>query len=135
MAIALTVLAAAFVLRVLGQVVVVLAAPDWLPPMQAWQSGLLPYPVLLASQVAIIVVQVMVITAVAAERGPLAGAGAWAGWTLVVLAVIYLAGNTYRAWRRSRHELAHWWSMQLIPIIFHYVLATFMLLWGISYLT
>ena len=36
--------------RVAGQIVVVLRAPRWLPPMEQWQSGLLPYPVLLASQ-------------------------------------------------------------------------------------
>ena len=37
-------------LRVIGQIIVVLRAPRWLPPMEQWQSGLLPYPVLLLGQ-------------------------------------------------------------------------------------
>ena len=42
-------------LRVLGQVLVVLRAPRWLPPMEQWQSGLLPYPVLLLGQVLVLI--------------------------------------------------------------------------------
>ena len=30
--------------RVAGQLVVARCAPRWLPPMEQWQSGLLPYP-------------------------------------------------------------------------------------------
>ena len=41
-------------LRVLGQLVVVRCAPRWLPPMHQWQSGLLPYPVLLLAQVLVL---------------------------------------------------------------------------------
>ena len=41
-------------LRVIGQIVVVLRAPRWLPPMEQWQSGLLPYPVLLLGQVIVL---------------------------------------------------------------------------------
>ena len=40
-----------FALRVLGQLLVVLVAAPFLPPMDEWQSGLLPYPLLLASQI------------------------------------------------------------------------------------
>ncbi len=42
---------ALFLLRVVGQIEVWLLAPDWLPPMQAWYSGLLPYPLLLPAQI------------------------------------------------------------------------------------
>jgi hypothetical protein len=43
-----------FCLRVLGQMLVAFAGVTFLPPMKEWQSGLLPYPVLLLSQFAII---------------------------------------------------------------------------------
>src|SRR5438046_7456989 len=36
--------------RVAGQIVVASRAPRWLPPMEQWQSGLLPYPTLVAGQ-------------------------------------------------------------------------------------
>ena len=51
---ALWTLLALFVGRVAGQLVVALDAAPFLPPMEEWQSGLLPYPVLLVSQVALI---------------------------------------------------------------------------------
>jgi hypothetical protein len=43
-----------FLLRVLGQLEVVLVAPTWLPTMEQWFSGLLPYPLLLPAQVLIL---------------------------------------------------------------------------------
>jgi hypothetical protein len=48
---ALWLLLALFAGRVLGQLAVALDAAALLPPMEEWQSGLLAYPVLLASQV------------------------------------------------------------------------------------
>jgi hypothetical protein len=43
-----------FVIRVVGQVEVVLLAPSWLPPFRAWESGLIPYSVLLPIQILLI---------------------------------------------------------------------------------
>jgi hypothetical protein len=43
-----------FVIRVLGQVEVSLCAPLWLPPFHAWESGLVPYPILLPIQILLI---------------------------------------------------------------------------------
>jgi hypothetical protein len=51
---ALWTLLALFALRVLGQLLVLLGVAPFLPPMDDWQSGLLPYPLLLASQVLIL---------------------------------------------------------------------------------
>src|SRR5688572_15464260 len=50
----LWILLALFVLRVVGQLLVVTGRAPFLPPMDEWQSGLLPYPVLLSSQIAIL---------------------------------------------------------------------------------
>ena len=52
----LWVLLTLFVLRVLGQLLVASGVAPFLPPMEEWQSGLLPYPLLLASQIAIVAV-------------------------------------------------------------------------------
>lgn len=46
---------ALFLLRVVAQIEVLLLAPAWLPPMQAWYSGLLPYPLLLPAQIGILI--------------------------------------------------------------------------------
>ena len=46
--------------RVIGQIVVVLFAPRWLPPMEQWQSGLLPYPVLVAGQAVVLTLMVWI---------------------------------------------------------------------------
>jgi hypothetical protein len=46
--------------RVLGQIIVALRAPRWLPPMEQWQSGLLPYPALLAGQAVVLVLMVWI---------------------------------------------------------------------------
>ena len=42
-------------LRVVGQLVVFLRAPSWLPPMAQWQSGLVPYGFLLFTQGVVLV--------------------------------------------------------------------------------
>lgn len=55
---------ALFAARVLGQFEALLLAPAWLPDMNAWYSGLLPYPLLLPAQIAIL----MTMTAVAWNR-------------------------------------------------------------------
>lgn len=47
-----------FLFRVIGQVEVWLLAPDWLPPMDARYSGLLPYPVLLPAQIMLLMAMV-----------------------------------------------------------------------------
>jgi hypothetical protein len=45
-----------FVLRVMGQALVAFLDVEFLPPMEAWYSGLMPYEVLLPSQIVIVAV-------------------------------------------------------------------------------
>jgi hypothetical protein len=40
-----------FLVRVIGQIEVLMLAPPWLPPLAAWESGLVPYPILLPVQI------------------------------------------------------------------------------------
>lgn len=116
-----------FALRVIGQVIVVLAKPRWLPPMGQWQSGLLPYPVLLASQFAIISLQATIAWQFTSGDG-------WfvfpnhtrIGSIVVGLAVIYFGGMVFRYARRMWLMPDQRWLGGTIPIIFHCVLASFL---------
>jgi hypothetical protein len=113
-----------FVGRVLGQVIVVLAKPRWLPPMKDWYSGLLIYPILLPAQIAIIVLMIFMIRQVAAgapSNRPLAVG-------LIVFGVIYALSMVVRfIILRRRHPDYRWFEGGMIPIMFHWVLAGFLL--------
>ncbi|HYC60467.1 MAG TPA: hypothetical protein VEK79_12960 [Thermoanaerobaculia bacterium] len=109
----LIILLALFIARVFGQLVVALRAPRWLPPMEAWYSGLMPYRYLLPSQIAIIVLMMAMIRQVAngvpANRGLAIGVFAFA--------TAYALGMVVRFFVSSKGR---------IPIVFHWVLAAFL---------
>ena len=46
--------------RVVGQLIVARWAPRWLPPMEQWQSGLLPYPALVAGQAVVLTLMIWI---------------------------------------------------------------------------
>jgi len=125
---AMGVLLALFVLRVLGQVVVVLRSPRWLPPMREWYSGLLPYRYLLPVQVVLVAAMTKMTLDV------WAGGAGWAdprprlGALLVWLSFVYAAGMVVRlvVWLRRPPERRRAW----IPIPFHLVLAAFLFVFG-----
>ena len=112
-------------LRVMGQIIVVLYAPRWLPPMHQWQSGLLPYPVLLLGQA--IVLTVMVWIAIDFSRGtgifvqPYPDRGRYVLW----FSYLYFGGMVLRyvIWMWLRPDQR--WFGGTIPIIFHCVIAAF----------
>ncbi|HUF28135.1 MAG TPA: hypothetical protein VMM18_14260 [Gemmatimonadaceae bacterium] len=127
-AVVLWLLLASFVLRVLGQVIVVVRHPRWLPPMKEWYSGLLSYPLLLPIQILFIVVMTLMTLGVASEAGafgaPRPVLGAWLVW----LSYVYAGGMVARfiVWLRRPPERRRAW----IPIIFHVVLAAFLWVFG-----
>lgn len=113
MTILLTILLALFIARVIGQVLVVIAQPHWLPPMEAWYSGLMPYRYLLPAQIAIIALMVAMIRQVASGAPPNRSLAIG----IFVFATIYAAAMVVRFFVRRR---------PLIPILFHWVLAAFL---------
>ena len=120
----LIVLFALFVARVVGQILVVLFAPRWLPPMRHWYSGLMPYRWLLPSQIAIIVLQVAMIRQVLAGAPPRRALALG----LVVFAMLYASVMVLRLYiLRTRHPEYRWYEGGMIPILFHWVLAAFLL--------
>ncbi|MEM1013424.1 MAG: hypothetical protein AAGI46_14530 [Planctomycetota bacterium] len=132
-AIVLGLLALAFAGRVLGQVVVAFdigPANDWLPPMEAWYSRLVPYSVLLPAQVLILVLQAMHIGKL--WRRPAVPALSFA-FGLKVFAVAYALAMLLRyavILLRNEGFGPEWWSGSVIPVTFHQVLAAYLFIWA-----
>ncbi len=129
-AVVLGVLAFAFLGRVVGQVVVGLFAPAWLPSMEEWYSGLLPYPILLPIQVVILGVQARISwdlwrgTGFFARRHPRLGVGL-RRFSYVYFAVMVLRYVLTMALLPERR-----WLGGTIPIFFHWVLAAYLFVWS-----
>jgi hypothetical protein len=122
----LGVLALAFLGRVLGQFVVVTFGPELLPPMDEWQSGLLPYPVLLLSQIAILGLQFEVSRQLWIGRGALARPRPRLGAALKWFSLVYLLAMVARyAISMSVYPERRWFG-DTIPIFFHCVLASYL---------
>ena len=123
---AMALLAVLFALRVVGQVLVTYAGVDWLPGVEHWQSGLLPYPALLASQVAILALLAVLTAAVWRGRGRLAAPGARVGRAIAWFAAAYAASMVVR-YVASMVLRPEWrWFGHSIPIAFHLFLAAWL---------
>jgi hypothetical protein len=120
----LVLLTALFAARVLGQALVAFLGVGWLPPMEAWYSGLLPYPVLLPLQGLILGVQIAVDRDVWRGRGFFASPRPGAGGALRWLAAAYALAMVMRYALMRTH---------LVPIVFHLVLAAYLFVLGRGY--
>ena len=117
----------AFLGRVAGQLFALLAEPAFLPPFDAWHSGLLPYPALLAAQVAILAFQARVAAGVLRGRAGLARPGPRAARGLRRFALVYAAVMAARYPLTMALSPESRWSGGAIPIAFHLVLAAWLL--------
>jgi len=110
-------------LRVLGQALVAFWGVAFLPPMQAWYSGLMPYELLLPSQILLVVLMTWICVDFTRRRGPFYAPrrlfAVWWFW----FAWIYLVAMLGR----------FAWFGPSIPVVFHWVLAAFMLSVGFSH--
>lgn len=117
-----------FFARVVGQLEVLLLAPDWLPPMYAWYSGLLPYPLLLPLQIALLML--MSIAAFRERTGRQAGgAKPRTAKLLRLLAGVYFLIMAIRLCIVIRVFGSDYYLHGAIPVAFHWVLALFLLVW------
>lgn len=107
-----------FALRVLGQLLVVAGLAPFLPPMDDWQSGLLPYPFLLASQIVIIGLLASVCLQFSRGEGYFVRHHIWLATPLWIVGWIYGIGMIVRYVLLRRDA---------IPVVFHIVLASFLL--------
>ena len=116
--------------RVVGQVVVARFAPRWLPPFDQWQSGLLPYPALLAGQA--VVLTLMVWISIDCSRW----AGFWVeprprlGLAAIIWSYVYFAAMITRYVIRMARRPEQRWLGGTIPIIFHSIVAAFQWTFG-----
>ncbi len=113
-----------FVLRVLGQMLVAFFDVGFLPPMPAWYSGAMPYEYLLPAQLVIIALMAKVCIDFTRRRGLFYQARKFLATTWLWFGYVYLAVMVARAvflWDRP------------IPIVFHWVLAAFVITVGLSH--
>ncbi len=123
-AVLLTFLLVLFIARVAGQLVTLLYAPPWLPPMEERYSGLVPYPLLLPVQIAIVALMIFMILQVRRRVPP----SPRLARNITLFAVIYAAAMLVRfILLRTRHPELQWYRGGMIPIFFHWVLAAFLL--------
>jgi hypothetical protein len=120
-------LTALFAGRVVGQLAVALDAAPFLPPMEQWQSGLVPYPVLLASQIVLLGALAGVSAQFTRRRGFVVRPNRWLSMPLWAAGWIYAVAMAvrYAVWMAIRPEER--WTGDLIPVVFHIVLASFVL--------
>lgn len=124
----MSVLTALFVLRVCAQLLQALFPVGWVPEFEAWQSGVLPYPVLLAAQLAIIGFMSFVLHRV---RNGTIRARPWKYRTCLVFGGAYFVVMALR-WVAGMTSLADQvWFAKSLPAFFHLVLAAFILLLGL----
>jgi len=127
----LSVLAGLFFLRVLGQALVAFAGVSALPAMPEWYSGLLPYPLLLPTQLVILAVQGKVSLDLLRGRGFFVVPRPGAGRSIQIFAVLYFLAMVLRyALTMAWHPDRRWLGTGTIPIVFHWVLAAYLLTLG-----
>jgi len=117
-----------FCLRVAGQLLVAICPVPFLPPMQEWQSGLLPYSVLVTCQFLIITVFAKVCHDFYNQNGFFYVPNAALAEPLMNFGKAYFVLNSARflIWTVV---LKHYIGFSgTIPIFFHFVLASFLIL-------
>jgi hypothetical protein len=119
---------AIFVVRVVGQIEALLLAPRWLPKFSAWESGLIPYPLLLPIQILLIAWM----TAIAGDHsrgsGPMWVTDSRVRSRLTAFAALYASVMLVRLVVTAAlppHSVA---DRGLIPILAHWDLAGFIAL-------
>ena len=129
-AVLLGVLTLVFAARVLGQLLVAVFGLGFLPPMDAWYSGLIPYPALLPIQIAILAIQLEICRelwvgagAVSVSRPLLGHALAWVSLVYALTMVVRFVITSATLPEAGRFG-------NTIPIVFHWVLAAY--LWILS---
>jgi hypothetical protein len=117
---------ALFAARVIGQVETLLLAPEWLPDMDAWYSGLLPYPLLLPAQIAILMSMAAVAWNRRVRSGAFSRANPRVAGALRLFAYLYFIVMAVRLGVNVIDEGADFWREGAIPVAFHWVLALFL---------
>jgi hypothetical protein len=122
-----------FCLRVLGQILVAFFHVSFLPPMEEWMSGLLPYPELLTAQILIIGLYGKICLDLFPGRGFFVTPRRRLGTGLLIFGSLYLAVMILRYVIRMSLYPHERLAGGCIPIFFHWVLSSFILVLGSYY--
>ena len=112
-------------LRVVGQLVVFTRAPAWLPAMEQWQSGLVPYGFLLGTQGAVLGLMFWIASDFARGSGVWLQVSPLLSFVVLVWSYLYFGAMVVRYIVRMARKPDQRWLGGTIPIIFHCVLAVF----------
>jgi len=119
-----------FSFRVAGQALVAFFGVAWLPAMEHWYSGLIPYPALLVIQIVMLLVMTKISSDVCRASGFFATLRpSWSRY-LVGFSAIYAAAMALRYVLTMIFRPEMRWYGRTIPIVFHFVLAGFVFVLG-----
>lgn len=121
-------LAALFLLRVLAQLVQVVAPVGWPPPLEAWQGTGLPYGILLLAQVEFLIAIAAALWAVHADGIQPAR---WARRFCFIVGGIYFAAMAVRLVLGLTLLTDVRWFAATLPTLAHLVLASFLFVFGL----
>jgi uncharacterized protein len=121
---------ALFATRVVGQLIVVLHAPSWLPPMESGQWNLMPYRLLLPVQLVFLAVMGWLVVSFLTDSGPPTEPKPALGWFVIGFSAVYAATMIVRYVVRMQRRPEERWFGGAIPIVFHWVLAAFLFVFG-----
>lgn len=119
-----------FAVRVAGQVVAIVRAPGWLPPVESGQWNLMPYRLLLPIQLLFLAVMSWLVASFLAASGPPTEPAPAFGWFVIGFSAVYAAVMIVRYAVRMRRRPTERWFGGAIPIVFHWVLAAFLFVFG-----
>lgn len=119
-----------FILRVLGQLLVASGHGGFLPPMERWHSGLIRYRALLACQIIIVIFYAKVCVDFSRGRGFFVAPKRRFGNVLLAFGAVYFASMVARYVVIMTLYPERRWTSGAIPIFFHLILASFLLLAG-----
>ncbi len=124
----LSVLLALFCFRVLAQLLQHYLALPFLPPFDAWQSGAVPYGILLASQILIIAIYFWILMRIMTNRMQ---PSRRQGWIFLFIGIIYFLAMVLRLAIGLTGLSDHHWFRSYLPILFHFVLASYLIVVGV----
>ena len=129
-AIVMWILLGLFCLRVSGQLLITIVDIPFLPPLEKWDSGLLPYPLLFTIQIAVIMLMTKITLDFTFGTG-LFVSSRFNFYKARILGYIYLGVMILRYVIRMIQFPDERWFGGVIPIMFHWVLASFVILFGL----
>lgn len=119
--------ASLFAFRVIAQLAALLFKPNFLPAFESWHGGVLPYPLLLSTQILIFIW--LVWTAWQFTQSSIYPRRRL-GMVVVALASLYFLVMLIRLLLGLTILSEHRWFASYLPAFFHLVLASYLFLYG-----